>query len=122
MNNRNFEKDFAIYCKYDKSSESFSKQPTQLIVQLNSSLLHIIVKITLTVWCITSDELIHRSCAFLACETFLMVDMSRRFYLFSLENLTEKKSHLLFFRSTYVMLGTPIIDKILCMKNADTQW
>ena len=32
-NNRNFEKDLAIFC-----SESVSKQPTQLIVELNSSL------------------------------------------------------------------------------------
>ena len=32
----------AIFCTQDKSSESFSKQPTQLIVELNSSLWQII--------------------------------------------------------------------------------
>jgi hypothetical protein len=34
-NNRNFGKDLAIFCKSDKSSETFGKQPTQLIIELN---------------------------------------------------------------------------------------
>ena len=36
-----------------KSSESFSKQPTQLIVELNSSLQHIIVTESISVFPIT---------------------------------------------------------------------
>ena len=37
-NNRNFEKDLAIFCNKIKRSESVCKQPTQLVVELNSSL------------------------------------------------------------------------------------
>ena len=41
----NFEKDLAIFFKQDKKSLNpvVSKQPTQLIVELNSSLRHIII-------------------------------------------------------------------------------
>ena len=41
--NRNFEMIWLFSANKIKSSESFSKQPTQLIVELNSSLCHIIV-------------------------------------------------------------------------------
>ena len=41
--NRNFEKDWTISAKKIKSSESLCKEPIQPIVELSSSLRHIIV-------------------------------------------------------------------------------
>ena len=43
-NSRNFERIWLFSADKIKSPESFSKQPTQLILELNSSLRHIIVK------------------------------------------------------------------------------